>query len=510
MSDFVCSIIKTRAFQQLLIGVSVWIVPSIAASQSESPRPRLKFHVSIAAELVGAKPESGRVLVGIGPKNGQPNFTNYHPPVLPILGLDAEKFSADSIVIVDASATVFPDSGLEKLSAGEYTVQAVFATNRDINLPFAPGNAYCEPIKLKLDPKSDSTVRLVLDRRSALPNDSPKDDTTHKFHSIPSKLLSDFHGRPMFYRVAVVLPSDFAQEPDKKYGLVVQIGGFGTRYSMASRIQPDSRFIQILPDGAGPYGDPYQVDSANNGPYGQAFTTEVIPFIEKTYRCFGTPKTRFTTGGSTGGWVSLALQLFYPDFFNGCWSQCPDSVTFEKFELVDLYGEPNAFINTFGVERPSTRTIDGDTISTVRHEVQLEKVLGRGGKWTLSGRDWASWNAVYGPRGPDGLPVPMWDGDHGEINKSVLEHWKKYDLKLLLENKWREIGPKLAGGKVNVWVGDSDDYFLNAAVRRFKDSTDRLENPKFDGTILIEARKGHEGGGWSRQQILDAMAARME
>src|SRR5262249_8941199 len=145
------------------------------------------------------------------------------------------------------------------------------------------------------------------------------------------------------------------------------------------------------------------------------------PHIEKTYRCFGTPKSRFTTGGSTGGWGSLALQIFYPDCFNGCLAQCPHSVTVERVELAGIYPEPNMSVNRFGFDRPGTRTIDGDTIATVRHECQLERVLGRGGKWELGGRDWASWNAVYGPKGKDGLPVPLWDGKSGAIDKTVLD-----------------------------------------------------------------------------------------
>ncbi|MBA4186460.1 MAG: hypothetical protein C0467_00435 [Planctomycetaceae bacterium] len=480
----------------------------VGISQPATKPAGMKFQVKIAANQVGKAPESGRLLVGIGPADSEPDFTNYRPPVLPILGIDVDGFSDDKSITLDGSSDMFPVGGLEKLPAGDYTVQAIFATNRDINLPHAPGNRYCTAVKLKLDPTAGTTVTLTLDKSFALQETEPKETATHKYLRIPSKLLSDFHGRPMVYRVGVVLPQAFEKEPEKRYGLVVDIGGFGTRYTHASEIQPDSRFVQIVPDGAGPYGDPYHVDSANNGPYGAAFTTEVIPHIEKTYRCLGTGKSRFTTGASTGGWVSLALQIFYPDFFNGCWSQCPDSVTFERYELVNLYADTNAYVNRFGVERPATRTLDGDTVSTVRHECQLETVLGRGGKWQLSGRDWASWNATYGPKGKDGLPVPVWDGKTGTIDKTAVEHWKKYDLKLVLTNNWKELGPKLSGGKINVWVGDSDDYFLNAAVRLFKDATDKLNNPKFDGTILIEARKGHDSGGWTRKQILDAMAER--
>ncbi len=495
----------------VLFGLGLgWAIEPDRSSCAQPKPVGLKFEVKIAADQVGRNPESGRVLVAIGPKNGEPNFTNYHPPVLPVLGADADALTADKTVTLDANSDVFPAGGLEKLPAGEYTVRAVFATNRDINLPFAPGNRSSKTVKVKLDPAAGTTVTLTLEQGLGQEAQVPKETATHKYLSLPSKLLSDFHGRPMAYRVGVVLPPDFQKEPAKKYGLLVRIGGFGSRYTHTAGIGADPRFVQILLDGAGPWGDPYHVDSANNGPYGEALTTEVIPHVERTYRCLGTPQSRFTTGGSTGGWVSLALQVLYPEFFNGCWSQCPDSVTFERFELIDIYRDANVYVNSFGVDRPGTRTVDGDTISSVRHECQLERVLGRGGNWHLSGRDWASWNAAYGPKGKDGLPVPLWDGRTGAIDRSVLDHWKKYDLKLHLEKNWSTLGPKLAGGKVNVWVGDSDDYFLNAAVRRFKDSTDQLKNPKFDGTIMIEARKGHISGGWTRKEMLDAMEKRMK
>jgi hypothetical protein len=481
------------------------LTPPARQSQAQPAAKGITFRVKLDPKQVGAKPEGGRVLVGIGRPKQRIDFTNYRPPVLPILGTDADAFAADTVITLDNSSLTFPEGAFAKLPAGEYSVQAVFATNRDINLPNAPGNRHCDPVTVKLDPAAGTVVDLTLNKVYA--ERATRDTKTVKFLKLPSKLLSDFHGRPMEYRVGVVLPPNFDNEPDKKYALIVDIGGFGTRYTSAARMRPDPRFVRIVPDGAGPFGDPYQVDSANNGPYGEALTKEVIPYIEKTFRCLGTPQSRFTTGGSTGGWVSLALQIFYPDYFNGCWSQCPDSVTFERFELIDVYGEPNAYTNRSGFDRPSTRTIDGDTISTVRHECQLERVLGRGGRWELSGRDWASWNAVYGPKGQDGLPVPLWDGKTGAIDKAVIDHWKRYDLKLVLEKNWATLGPKLSG-KINVWVGDSDDYFLNAAVRRLKDATDRFQNPKFDGVVLIEARQGHSSGGWTQKEMLDAMAAR--
>ena len=488
-----------------LVVIALAAIAPVLFAQPAKPAG-VRFHVKIDPKQVGAKPQSGRVLVGIAKKSEHPDFTNYKPPVLPLLGVDAESFTADKTIVLDSTSECFPFRGLESLPAGEYAVQSVFVTNTEINLPDAAGNRYCEPVNVKFDPAVGATVTLTLNESHE--EDEHKETATHKYLKIPSKLLSDFHDRPVSYRVGVVLPPNFAKEPNKKYALLVDIGGFATRYTNARETEPDPRFVQIIPDGAGPLGDPYQVNSANNGPLGDALTQEVIPFIEKTYRCLGTPKARFTCGISTGGWVSLALQIFYPDVFNGCWSQCPDSVTFERFELLDLYNDANAYVNAFGFDRPSTRTIDGDVISTVRHEVQLERVLGRGGKWELSGRDWCCWNAVYGPRGKDGLPVPAWDGKTGKIDKAVAEHWKKYDLKLVLEQNWKSLGPKLAGGKINIWVGESDDYFLNVAVHRFKASAMKFANPPFDGKIAIELRKPHDHGGWTRKEMLDAMAKR--
>ena len=481
-------------------------VALLAALAGPASAAGLRCEVRLAPGNVPDPVASGRVLVAVGPANGSPSFLRTDPPVLPVLGTDADRFTADAVAALDAKSATFPLTNLDDLPAGDYTVQAVFAFNRDVNLPHAPGNRYCDPVKVRLDPKAGTVVKLTLDKAYA--ERAPKDTATVKFHAVPSKLLSDFHGRPMVYRVGVCLPANFDKEPDRKYALVVHVGGFGSRYTAAGFLRPDPRFVQLFLDGAGPFGDPYQVNSANNGPYGDALTTEVIPFVEKTYRGLGTPQSRFTTGASTGGWVSLALQIFYPDFFSGCWSQCPDAVDFRAYELIDVYRDANAYVNRFGFERPAKRTLDGDVIYTVRHECRIETVLGRGDRWELSGRDWASWNATYGPRGKDGLPVPLWDGKTGAIDKTVLKHWEKYDLRLHAERNWKELGPKLAGGKVHVWVGDADDYYLNNAVHRLKASLAARSDPPFDGSVQIEMRRGHTSGGWTPKQMLDEMAVR--
>lgn len=492
--------------RRLALSLAGFALSSSLVAPHSLAGPGLRFEVRFAADAVPDPPASGRVLVAVGPARGRPSFTRTDPPALPLLGCDADRVTRDTVVSLDGKCATFPLTALDDLPAGEYTVQAIFAFNRDVNLPRAPGNRYCEPVRVRLDPKAGTVVRLTLDK--AFQEEVPAETATHKYLKLPSKLLSEFHGRPMAYRVGVVLPPDFDREPEKRYALLVRIGGFGSRYTDAAGVAPDPRFVQLLLDGAGPFGDPYQVNSANNGPYGDALTREVIPHVEQAYRCVGSQRARFTAGGSTGGWVSLALQVFYPDFFNGCWSQCPDPVDFRCYELIDIYRDANAYVNRFGFERPSKRTVDGETVFTVRHECRIERVLGRGGRWELSGRDWASWNAVFGPRGPDGRPVPLWDGETGKIDRAVVKHWERYDLRLVLERNWAGLGPKLAGGKVHVWVGDADDYFLNNAVHRLRASLVKRTEPKFDGAIRIDPRQPHTGGGWTERAMLDEMARR--
>ena len=223
-------------------------------------------------------------------------------------------------------------------------------------------------------------------------------------------------------------------------------------------------------------------------------------------RCIGKPHARVLDGVSTGGWVSLALQIFYPDYFNGAWSHCPDPVDFRAFELINVYANENAYVNSFGFERPARRTPEGDVIYTVRHECQMERVLGRGDRWELSGKDWCAWNATFGPRGDDGLPKPLWHPKTGAIDRSVTEHWKKYDLRMVLQNNWKELAPKLKG-KIHIYVGDGDDYFLNNAVRLL-DTAARQFNPPFDGEIRFGPAAGHGYHPVADADMFRAMAAR--
>ncbi len=460
--------------------VLLLFLPLVAASCDRSaPSTSLRFEVTVAKELL-PDPRDGRLILVLDrEKNPAPRRaigqTGRKAP--PILGRDVYGFAPGVTAAIDQTALLSPIKHLADLPKGEYFVQAVFDVNRDLQRTDAPDNLYSDPLAVKLDPLRGGTVKIELTRKVP-PEELPEEDEYVKYVKLRSELLSRFHGRPMYLRAGVILPRDYQRERERRYPLRIHIGGYGTRYTaVKDMMHADSdfrktwladdtpRMILLHLDGAGPYGDPYQVNSANNGPYGDAVTQELVPHVERKFRAIGRPSARVLDGASTGGWVSLALQVFYPDFFNGAWSHAPDPVDFRAYELINIYEDENVYVNVHGFERPAARERNGDVRYTVRHECQIERVLGRGGRWELSGRDWGAWNAVFGPRGRDGLPRPLWDGVTGRIDRDAIEHWKQYDLRLVLQTNWKTLGPKLRS-KLRIWVGEADEYFLNNAVHR--------------------------------------------
>lgn len=484
------------------------------------------IEIALAPGLRPAHP-GGRVLVVLAAadsKNPLRAIGDTGMDAAPLFGTDAPDWKAgapsDITARIDAGSAAFPLASFAQVKPGEYNVQALLRCHPDLLVDDAPGNLYSAPQRVRIDPSQPGTLRLELSKSFDGP-ELPADTAEVRFVRLRSEKLSRFHGREMFLRAAVLLPAGFDEQPERRYPLMVEIGGYGQRcaslarmYAKGSRMLGNwnaeslPRFLLVMPDGAGPLGDPYQVDSENHGPYGAALTEELIPHIESRFRGLGEARARFTTGHSTGGWVSLALQVHYPEFFNGCWSFAPDGVDFRHFQLIDVYKDKNAYVNRHGFERASKRTIDGDIEFSVRHECQLENVLGMGDSWTRSGGQWGAWNATYGPRGKDGAPSSLWDPRTGELEDGLRNAWKRHDLRLKLEENWKTLAPKLSG-KLHVFVGDADDYFLNNAVVRLENFLKRAE-PAHGGEIRFGWRAGHGYHPLSVEEVLKAALARME
>ncbi|MCZ6725993.1 MAG: hypothetical protein O7A98_01405 [Acidobacteria bacterium] len=462
-----------------------------------------------------------------------------------LFGIDVVGLKPGESAVIDAGVFGYPVASLGDVPAGEYWVQAVLhkyetfhrADGHTVKLPMdrgegqhwnrAPGNLYSTPVQVTLDPSSDEVVTLELDR--VIPPIEPPADTEYVKHiRIQSKLLSDFWGRPMYLGAHVLLPHGFDEHPEARFPLMVfhghfpaDFGGFRTeppdedlecedseRFQVEcyNRIQQQEaydfyrqwisddfpRFLVIEVQHANPYyDDSYAVNSANLGPYGDAINHELIPEIEKRFRGIGEGWARFTYGGSTGGWEALAVQVLYPDFFNGCFAACPDPIDFRAYTLIDIYEDSNAYYDEgpfARTERPGHRDSLGRVNATVSDFNLLELVLGSKGR---SGDQFDIWEAVYSPVGDDGYPRRLWDKHSGEIDPEVAEYWREnYDLRHIMERDWATLGPKLEG-KLHIYCGDMDNYYLNNAVYLTEKFLESTVDPYYAGVVDYGDRAEH-------------------
>jgi Putative esterase len=354
-----------------------------------------------------------------------------------------------------------------------------------ISFAASPGNLYSKPVTLdKFDPTAAGDIALTLDQVAEEPK-FPESDTV-KLVDIESKLLTRFHGKPTRMRAGVVLPPSYSKEPDHKFPVVYEITGFGGNHFAASGRRrvgelAGTEAIWVVLDGNCRLGHHVFADSANNGPRGTALVEELIPHIEKTYRGISKPSARLVTGHSSGGWSSLWLQVAYPDAFAGCWSTSPDPVDFRDFQRVDLY-TPNANLFTDPTGKPRTLSRGGNRGSGIRFDgfSRMEEVMGRGGQLE-------SFEAVFSPRGKDGRPMKLWDRKTGAIDPDVAEAWEPYDISLKLKREWATLGSKLAG-KLHVYMGDEDTYYLDGAARLLKKRLTKLGS---DAVVEMYPGKTH-------------------
>lgn len=476
------------------------------SATAQSPR----FEVTVAA-TTRAEPLTGRLVVVLA-KNAQPEPRMLIAPQGPaIFAIDLEQLPAGQAAVIDNASLGYPFP-LASLPPGDYYAQAIVnvyerVTRADGKRPWlhvndgtqevmqiAPGNIYSDVQKIHVG--NGETVRLQLDKVIP-PATRPTNTEWVKHVSIQSRKLSAFWGRPVFFHATVLLPKGYNQRTTARYPTVFTFGhntpfGFtpdSTRARGVGQINPVTgvesgfdfykawngdafpRFIAVSFEQATPYFlDGYSVNSANNGPYGDAMVEEIIPELERQFRMIGKPYARLAEGASTGGWQTLALQLKYPDFFGGAYVLQPDPIDFRRYQLVDIYADTNAFVvpNTMftTTERPFRRSPEGQVQWTLRQLSLFEEVLGTRGR---SNYQLEGWEAIYGPVDADGYPRPLWNKLTGTIDREVANYYRDngYDLRDFAERNWTTLGPKVAH-KLHFFAGDMDDFYLNLAVYRFE------------------------------------------
>ncbi|MCS5659998.1 MAG: alpha/beta hydrolase-fold protein [Dehalococcoidia bacterium] len=522
----------------ILLSFVVAVVPLSAG--------KLKFVVNYPTEQDGNILE-GRVLLMLAKNDeSEPRFQiTYQNHTGLIYGVDALGKKPKGGVVIDGTVFGYPIESLDNIPAGEYWVQGLLHTYETFNLKTghtvklpmdngegqkwnrSPGNLYSTPKKIFLDPDKKKYVKITLDQ--VIPPIEPPEDTKYIKHiRMQSNLLTEFWGRPIYLGAHVLLPEGFNEHPEAKYPLMIfhghyphDFGGFRTeppdpdlepKYSARFDWEGYNKTVQeydyqFYKEWTSPdfprvlvieiqhqnpyYDDSYAVNSANIGPYGDAITYELIPYIEEQFRGIGEGWARFLYGGSTGGWEALAAQIFYPEEYNGCFAACPDPIDFRAYCLVNIYENENAYFKSGPfkrIETPAHRNYLGEINATVRDMNYVELAIGTNSR---SGDQWDIWQAVYSPMASDGYPKPIWDKKSGKIDKEVANYWKEnYDLRYVLERDWAKIGPKLEG-KIHVYCGDMDNYYLNNAVYLMEEFLEGTTYPYYNGEVDYGDRAEH-------------------
>lgn len=506
----------------------------------------MQFAIHYDATLASG-PMDGRLILMISDRDDvEPRF-QVRPGIkaIQVFAINVENWTPGVPAIIDDAVFGYPCRSLAELPPGDYVVQAVLnryeefrlATGHRVKLPpdrgegqkwnKKPGNLLSRPLRMKLDPEADGTHKIWMEEIIP-PLEAPKDTRYVKHLQIQSTRLSEFWGRPMYLGAHVLLPEGFEEHPDARYPLIVfhghfppDFGGwreeppdpdlepeFSERFGVDgyNRIEqeeawnfyrtwtgPDVPRVLIAEiQHANPYyDDSYAVNSANLGPYGDAIQYELIPYIEDRFRGIGQGWARFLYGGSTGGWESLAAQVFYPDEYNGCFAACPDPVDFRAFVQTNIYEDENAYYREGSfrrIPRPSFRNYLGQISSTMEDDNHLELVLGTRNR---SGEQYDIWEAVCSPQGPDGYPRRLWDKRTGAIDFQVARYWREhYDLRHILQRDWHKLGTKLVG-KIHVYCGDMDNFYLNNAVYLLEEFLESTSDPYYGGEVDYGDRAEH-------------------
>ncbi len=503
------------------------LIAVTAAAQSPA---RTRFEITIPAAVREA-PLTGRVFVAVSRTDEREPRLQIGRTGTPFFGRDVTALPPGRAATIDGSDLGYPVESLRQIPAGEYYVQAIVSVYSEFRradghtvwmhddrwegqrFEISPGNLYSTPRRVRLDPAAGYTIRLTADQVIP-PVRVPPDNQWVKRFRIQSPLLTQFWGRPIYIGATVLLPRDYDRETIS-YPVDYLQGHFSLRAPLGFAPTPGNatydrwtrddfpRVLVVTFQHPTPYfDDSYAVNSVNVGPYGDAILQELIPEIERRFRVIKEPWARWLSGGSTGGWEALALQIFHPDFFGGTWAYCPDPVTFTNVEGVDFYHDTNAFYKDHGwyrVPTPNTRETDGAIRLMSDQRNRFELARGTHGR---SGEQIDVWSATWGPLGADGYFQPAFDKRTGAIHADVVQYWEEhFDLLHYLQRHWTTLGPKLVG-KLHVYQGDMDNFYLNVAVRQLQAWMETTEDPHDPGYFVYGDGYGHcfagPGGGLAR------------
>ena len=473
------------------LGLLVALCLDVSTAQVAQRPSRHEFlRVSLGDTFRG--PVSGRLLLFIAPVSTDEKDKNasdsvdmdmMSPTSVYVAAKEVEYLAPGDSIDIDVDDIVFPGPLLQA-APGSYRVQAVLDVHHTYNYEGrAAGDLLSVPVTVSVPLDDSANNALILTQVFPDPPDplAQRTDVVAALKPLDfvSPVLTTYWGRNIHMRGWVLLPPGYATHPQQKYPTVYFTHGFGgTLPGLRARYAPVlydrmkqgrmPEMIWVLLDESSPTGTHEFADSVNNGPWGTALTTELIPSIEATYRMDARPSGRFLQGHSSGGWATLWLQTRYPRIFGGTWSTSPDPSDFHFFSTIDLYApHANFYRAPDGTLNPIIR-VHGKARATMQQLAGLESVLGP------YGGQLASFEWVFSPRAADGRPAPLFDRGTGDIDPKVADYWRThYDIVQYLNNNAKTIAPDLQG-KIHLFVGTDDTFYLDGAAHSLQSTLARL------------------------------------
>lgn len=462
-----------------------------ADSRVVSAADRWEFPIRFS-KSVHEQPFTGRVYLIFTKRDREPRLGPSWFSPEQFVSTEVKDWAPDTTLTIASGASASPGvseslrsypKAFSSFDLSGYRVQAVARFNpwqREIGK--GEGNGYSATATVSAEGRQPE---LVINAK--VPKREFQQTQWSKLLKVKSQLLSDFYGHDVFMRAAVTVPVSYGTSPERRYPTIFEIPGFGGDHNYKAstdapvELQQDGvEFIRVMLDPSCPLGHHVFADSANNGPRGRSLVEEFLPALDKQYRTIPQPTARFLTGHSSGGWSSLWIQVTYPEHFGGVWSTAPDPVDFRDFQRINLYApNENMYSTAEGKPRPLAR-IGGQVRLWYKGFAEMEWALGPGGQLH-------SFEAVFSPKGENGKPKLIWDRETGEVFTDVTKTWEKYDIRLILEQNWEQLGPKLKG-KLHVFMGDQDTFYLEGATILLKQSLEKIGS---DARIEIIPGRDH-------------------
>ncbi|MGA2807384.1 MAG: alpha/beta hydrolase-fold protein [Terracidiphilus sp.] len=509
--------LRLRAREVALVAMLLCAYAALHAQATARTPQHAIFHVALDSSFPATV--SGRLLLFVAPPSGDSSAVDINmmsPESVYVAAKEVSHLAPGESIDIDADDLAFPKP-LSRAAAGSYRVQAVLDVHHSYNYDGRePGDLVSAPMSVTLP--FDSSPTLTLSQVVPEPADPlvQRSDVISALKPLDfvSPALTRFWGRAIHMRGWVLLPPSYNNHPNESYPTVYFTHGFGgTLQGLRGRYAPllfdrmkqghMPEMIWVLLDESSPTGTHEFADSVNNGPWGTALTSELIPSIEAAYRMDARTSGRFLQGHSSGGWATLWLQTHYPKVFGGTWSTSPDPSDFHFFSTIDLYApHANFYRGPDGAPTPILRD-HGQARATMQQLASLESVLGE------YGGQLASFEWVFSPRAADGRPERLFDRTTGEIDPAVASYWRShYDIVEFLNDNWKAIGDDLRG-KIHLIVGTDDTFYLDGAAHSLESALNRLGG---DSHFTFLPGRSHfnvyvEGAdGWA---LFDRIAAEM-